>query len=84
MTAEAMASALGIPYFAVSHWKDALTARLTDDIAIVLCCWCQAVTRSCEILGWPYERWAQLDDAAGEAFDKGAALLGLAIRAARD
>ena len=34
MTAKAMASALGIPYFAVNHLEGhALTARLTDDIA---------------------------------------------------
>ena len=34
MTAKAMASALGIPYFAVNHLEGhALTARLTDNIA---------------------------------------------------
>ena len=82
MTAKAMASALDIPYFAVNHLEGhALTARLTDDIdyPYLLLLVSGGHTQLLSVLGLGhYERLGTtMDDAAGEAFDKGAALLGL-------
>ena len=82
MTAKAMASALGIPYFAINHLEGhALTARLTDNIAYpyLLLLVSGGHTQLLSVLGpGHYERLGTtMDDAAGEVFDKGAVLLGL-------
>ena len=82
MTAKAIASALTIPYFAVNHLEGhALTARLTDDIVYpyLLLLVSGGHTQLLSVLGpGQYQRLGTtMDDAAGEAFDKGAAVLGL-------
>ena len=82
MTAKAIASALNIPYFAVNHLEGhALTARLTDDVAYpyLLLLVSGGHTQLLSVLGpGRYQRLGTtMDDAAGEAFDKGAAVLGL-------
>ena len=82
MTAKAIASALAIPYYAVNHLEGhALTARLTDDInyPFLLLLVSGGHTQLLIVKGLGlYERLGTtMDDAAGEAFDKGAALMGL-------
>ena len=82
MTAKAIASALNIPYFAVNHLEGhALTARLTDDVPYpyLLLLVSGGHTQLLSVLGpGQYQRLGTtMDDAAGEAFDKGAAVLGL-------
>lgn len=82
MTAKAIASALKIPYFAVNHLEGhALTARLTDDVPYpyLLLLVSGGHTQLLSVLGpGRYQRLGTtMDDAAGEAFDKGAAVLGL-------
>ena len=82
MTAKAIASTLGIPYFAINHLEGhALTARLTDDVPYpyLLLLVSGGHTQLLSVLGpGQYQRLGTtMDDAAGEAFDKGAAVLGL-------
>ena len=82
MTAKAIASALDIPYFAINHLEGhALTARLTDDVPYpyLLLLVSGGHTQLLSVLGpGQYQRLGTtMDDAAGEAFDKGAAVLGL-------
>lgn len=82
MMGKAMASALGISYFAVNHLEGhALTARLTNNIAYpyLLLLVSGGHTQLLSVMGaGKYERLGTtMDDAAGEAFDKGAAILGL-------
>jgi N6-L-threonylcarbamoyladenine synthase len=81
-TAKAMAMAAGKPFVAVNHLEaHALTARLTDAIAfpylllLVSGGHCQLL--SVEGVGKFHRLGATVDDAAGEAFDKAARLLGL-------
>ena len=82
--AKAMAAAAGKPFVAVNHLEGhALTARLTHDVAfpylllLVSGGHCQLLI--VEGVG-RYERLgATIDDAAGEAFDKVAKLLGLGL-----
>ncbi len=83
-TAKALAAAAGKPFVAVNHLEGhALTARLTDDAAfpylllLVSGGHCQLLV--VEGVG-RYERLGTtIDDAAGEAFDKVAKLLGLGL-----
>jgi len=82
MTAKAMASALSVPYYAVNHLEGhALTARLTDGISypFLLLLVSGGHTQLLIVRGLgDYERLGTtMDDAAGEAFDKGAAVMGL-------
>ena len=82
MTAKSMALALNKPYYAVNHLEGhALTARLTDKVAFpyLLLLISGGHTQLLAVHGLGrYERYGTtLDDAAGEAFDKGAKLLGL-------
>lgn len=82
MTAKLMASALGKPYYAINHLEGhALTPRLTDKVAFpyLLLLISGGHTQLLAVHGLGrYERYGTtLDDAAGEAFDKGAKLLGL-------
>ena len=82
MTAKAIASALQIPYFAINHLEGhALTARLTDNVPYpyLLLLVSGGHTQLLSVLGpGRYQRLGTtMDDAAGEAFDKGAAVLGL-------
>ncbi|EHI48593.1 metalloendopeptidase, putative, glycoprotease family [SAR116 cluster alpha proteobacterium HIMB100] len=82
MTAKAIASALDIPYFAINHLEGhALTARLTDEVPYpyLLLLVSGGHTQLLSVLGpGQYQRLGTtMDDAAGEAFDKGAAVLGL-------
>ena len=82
MTAKTMASALTIPYYAINHLEGhALTPRLTDKVAFpyLLLLISGGHTQLLAVHGLgKYERYGTtLDDAAGEAFDKGAKLLGL-------
>jgi N6-L-threonylcarbamoyladenine synthase len=81
-TAKAIAAARGKPFVAVNHLEGhALTARLTDGIAfpyLVLL----ATGGHCQLLiaegvGRYTRLGTTLDDAVGEAFDKGAKMLGL-------
>ena len=82
MTGKAIAAVHGLPLVAVNHLEGhALTARLTHDVAfpylvlLVSGGHCQLV--AVEGVG-RYRRYGTtLDDAAGEAFDKAAKLLGL-------
>jgi len=81
-TAKAMALATGKPFVAVNHLEGhALTARLTDGIdfpyllLLVSGGHCQLL--SVEGVGRYRRLGATVDDAAGEAFDKAARLLGL-------
>jgi N6-L-threonylcarbamoyladenine synthase len=82
MTAKAIAAARNLPFVAVNHLEGhALTARLTDGIDfpyLVLL----ATGGHCQLLiaqgvGRYRRLGTTLDDAVGEAFDKGAKMLGL-------
>src|SRR5581483_1770890 len=80
--AKALALAAGKPLVAVNHLEaHALTARLTDGIAfpylllLVSGGHCQLL--AVEGVGQYRRLGATIDDAAGEAFDKAARLLGL-------
>ena len=82
MSAKAMAIAANKPFVAVNHLEGhALTARLTDDIPfpylllLVSGGHCQLLI--CEGVGRYTRLGTTIDDAAGEAFDKTAKLLGL-------
>src|SRR5262249_56240096 len=82
MTAKAIAAVHGLPFVAVNHLEGhALTARLTDDVAfpflllLVSGGHCQLLV--VEDVGRYKRLGTTVDDAAGEAFDKGAKLLGL-------
>lgn len=82
MTAKAIAAVHNIPLVAVNHLEGhALTVRLTDDIEfpylllLVSGGHCQLL--AVEGVGRYTRLGATLDDAAGEAFDKTAKLLGL-------
>lgn len=82
MTAKSMALALGKPYYAINHLEGhALTPRLTNKVAFpyLLLLISGGHTQLLAVHGLgQYERYGTtLDDAAGEAFDKGAKLLGL-------
>ncbi len=81
-TGKALAMATGKPFVAVNHLEGhALTARLTDGIAfpylllLVSGGHCQLL--AVEGVGHYRRLGATIDDAAGEAFDKAARLLGL-------
>jgi tRNA N6-adenosine threonylcarbamoyltransferase len=96
MEAKAIALARDLPFIAVNHLEGhALSARLSDDVAfpflllLVSGGHCQLL--AVEGVGRYRRLGTTLDDAAGEAFDKGAKLLGLGYpggpaieRAARD
>jgi N6-L-threonylcarbamoyladenine synthase len=82
MEAKAIALARHVPFVAVNHLEGhALTARLTDDVPfpflllLVSGGHCQLL--AVEGVGRYRRLGTTLDDAAGEAFDKGAKLLGL-------
>src|SRR5665213_4227773 len=82
MEAKAIALARHLPFIAVNHLEGhALTARLSDQVAfpflllLVSGGHCQLLT--VEVVGRYRRLGTTLDDAAGEAFDKGAKLLGL-------
>jgi N6-L-threonylcarbamoyladenine synthase len=86
MTAKALAAALGKPFVAVNHLEaHALTARLTAPegqevpfpylLLLVSGGHCQLLI--VEGVGQYRKLGSTIDDAAGEAFDKAAALLGL-------
>jgi len=82
MEAKAIALARRLPFLAINHLEaHALTPRLTDDVAfpylllLVSGGHCQLL--SVEGVGRYRRLGTTLDDAAGEAFDKGAKLLGL-------
>jgi N6-L-threonylcarbamoyladenine synthase len=82
MTAKAIALVRGLPLAAVNHLEaHALTARLTDDVAfpylllLVSGGHCQLLV--VEGVGRYVRLGTTIDDAAGEAFDKSAKLLGL-------
>ena len=82
MTAKALAFARDLPYYAINHLEGhALTARFTHKLEfpylLLLVSGGHTQLLSINSLG-QYERYGTtLDDAAGEAFDKGAKLLGL-------
>ncbi len=80
--AKAIAAVHGKPFYAVNHLEGhALSARLSDDVAfpylllLVSGGHCQLLV--VEELGRYRRLGATIDDAAGEAFDKAAKLLGL-------
>ena len=82
MTAKAIAAVQNIPVIAVNHLEGhALTVRLTEDVPfpylllLVSGGHCQLLI--VEDVGKYKRLGTTLDDAAGEAFDKGAKLLGL-------
>ncbi len=82
MEAKAIALARKVPFLAVNHLEGhALTARLSDDVTfpflllLVSGGHCQLL--AVEGVGRYRRLGTTLDDAAGEAFDKGAKLLGL-------
>ncbi len=82
MMGKAIAAVTGKPFIAVNHLEGhALTARLTDDLAfpylllLVSGGHCQLLV--VEGVGRYHRLGATIDDAAGEAFDKAAKLLGL-------
>jgi len=82
MLAKGLAAARGLPFIAVNHLEGhALTARLTDDVPfpylllLVSGGHCQLL--AVEGVGRYRLYGTTLDDAAGEAFDKTAKLLGL-------
>ncbi len=82
MTAKAIAHTLNAPFFAVNHLEGhALTARLTDGLhfPFLLLLVSGGHTQLLSVYGvGQYKRLGTtMDDAAGEAFDKGAAALGL-------
>ncbi|MEA2779454.1 MAG: tRNA N6-adenosine threonylcarbamoyltransferase [Rhodospirillaceae bacterium] len=82
MTAKAIAAVRKLPFIAVNHLEGhALTARLTDDVAfpylllLVSGGHCQLLL--VEEVGRYRRLGTTIDDAAGEAFDKAAKMLGL-------
>lgn len=82
MSAKAIAAACGKPFIAVNHLEGhALTVRLTDDVPfpylllLVSGGHCQLLI--CEGVGRYTRLGTTIDDAAGEAFDKTAKMLGL-------
>ena len=82
MSAKAIAAARELPYFAVNHLEGhALTARLTDGLAFpyLLLLVSGGHTQLLCVRGpGLYARYGTtMDDAAGEAFDKSASVLGL-------
>ena len=82
MYAKAMAAARSVPFLAINHLEGhALTARLTDDVAFpyLLLLVSGGHTQLLLVCGvGDYRRLGTtIDDAAGEAFDKSAKLLGL-------
>jgi len=83
MAGKGLAWAAGKPYIAVNHLEaHALTARLTDDVAFPYLLLLVSGGHSQLLVCLGVGRFVQLgttrDDAAGEAFDKAAKLLGLA------
>ena len=96
VAAKSIAAARGIPYFAVNHLEGhALSPRLVADVAFpyLLLLVSGGHTQLLAVTGpGRYERYGTtMDDAAGEAFDKGAKIMGLGFpggpaveRAARD
>jgi len=82
LVAKSIAAARAIPYYAINHLEGhALTARLTDEVAfpylLLLISGGHTQLLVVEGLGQYKRLGTSLDDAAGEAFDKGAKLLGL-------
>ena len=82
MSAKALAAARGLPYFAVNHLEGhALTARLTDGLPfpylLLLVSGGHTQLLCVKGLGDYIRYGTTMDDAAGEAFDKSASLLGL-------
>ncbi|HAO57987.1 MAG TPA: tRNA (adenosine(37)-N6)-threonylcarbamoyltransferase complex transferase subunit TsaD, partial [Alphaproteobacteria bacterium] len=82
VTAKAIASARNLPYFAVNHLEGhALSARLVDKVAFpyLLLLVSGGHTQLLAVHGpGAYERYGTtMDDAAGEAFDKSAKIMGL-------
>src|SRR5271163_2402068 len=80
---KALALARDRPFVAVNHLEGhALTCRLTDDVAfpylLLLVSGGHSQLLVCSGVGQYRQLGTTLDDAAGEAFDKGAKLLGLA------
>lgn len=82
MTAKGMAAVSGTPLIAINHLEGhALTVRLTEDVSfpylllLVSGGHCQLL--SVEGIGHYTKLGSTIDDAAGEAFDKTAKLLGL-------
>lgn len=83
MAGKGIAWAAGKPYVAVNHLEaHALTARLTDDVAfpylLLLVSGGHSQLLACLGVGRFVQLGTTRDDAAGEAFDKAAKLLGLA------
>lgn len=81
-TAKALAMVAGLPFLAINHLEGhALTARLTDNVAypylllLVSGGHCQVL--AVEGVGRYRRLGTTIDDAAGEAFDKTAKLMGL-------
>ena len=84
VTAKAIASALDIPYYAINHLEGhALTARLTDQVSfpflLLLVSGGHTQLLSVTEVGQYRHYGGTIDDAAGEAFDKSARLLGLPV-----
>jgi len=82
MTAKGCAWATGKPFIAVNHLEaHALTARLTDGVGfpylLLLVSGGHSQLVVCSGVGRYHELGTTRDDAAGEAFDKSAKLLGL-------
>jgi tRNA N6-adenosine threonylcarbamoyltransferase len=82
MAAKGIAWAAGKPFAAVNHLEaHALTARLTDAVEfpylLLLVSGGHSQLLVCEGIGRHRQLGTTLDDAAGEAFDKSAKLLGL-------
>lgn len=82
MTAKAIAAVHDIPFIAVNHLEGhALTARLTEEIPfpylLLLTSGGHCQILAVEGLGKYKKLGATIDDAAGEAFDKAAKMMGL-------
>jgi len=82
MTAKAIAFAHGLPFVAVNHLEGhALSARLSDDVAfpylLLLVSGGHCQLQIVEGVGDYVRLGTTIDDAAGEAFDKAAKLMGL-------
>ena len=82
VTAKAMAAAMGLPYYAINHLEGhALTARLTHPVQfpflLLLVSGGHSQILVVEGPGQYRLYGATLDDAAGEAFDKSAKVMGL-------
>ena len=82
VAAKAMATALNLPYYAVNHLEGhALTARLTDGVEfpflLLLVSGGHSQILAVHGVGAYTLYGTTLDDAAGEAFDKSAKVLGL-------